>query len=111
MAKTVSKSAAKTAKKTPAKTAKAPKTEVSSSQLIEKASNDTLEKLRSLGIEQELQNDIEWCLGSYRSDGNPVGLYEMAERAVAVLKREKDNKTKGVTAKIITDLEKALKLR
>lgn len=108
MAKTVSKSAAKTAKKTPAKTAK-PK--VSSADLIEKASDETLEKLRSLGIEHDLQSDIEWCLGSYRADRNPVGLYQMAERAIAVLKREKDNKTKGVTAKLITDLEKALKSR
>jgi hypothetical protein len=108
MAKAISKSVAKTAKKTAVKTAK-PK--VSSADLIEKATDDTLEKLRSLGIEAELQNDIEWCLGSYRADRNPVGLYQMAERAVAVLKREKDNKTKGVTAKLITDLEKALNSR
>lgn len=107
MAKTASKTAAKTAKKAPAKTVKAKSTGVS----IEKVSEEALEKLRSLSIEQELQNDIEWCLGSYKADGNPVGLYDAAQRAVAVLKTEKDKKTKGVTAKLITDLEKAIQSR
>ncbi|HEY0656757.1 MAG TPA: hypothetical protein VGD65_26685 [Chryseosolibacter sp.] len=104
MAKSAPKSAAKTTKNAPAKTSK-PKTSAPS---IEKASEEALEKLRSLGIEQELQNDIEWCLGSYRADGNPVGLYAAVERAVSALKGEKEKKTKGVTAKLITDLEKSL---
>ena len=107
MAKTAPKSAAKTAKKTPAKTSKAK----SAAPSIEKVSEEALDKLKSLNVEPELQNDIEWCLGSYRADGNPVGLYAMAERAVAVLKAEKEKKTKGVTAKLITDLEKAIESR
>ena len=107
MAKTPAKSASNETKKAPAKAAK-PKASVVA---IEKVSEDVLSKLKSLGIEPELQNDIEWCLGSYRADGNPVGLYEMAQRAVNVLKAEKDKKTKGVTAKLITDLEKALQSR
>jgi hypothetical protein len=108
MAKTTAKSAAKEPKKT---TPKAPKATAPSADLIEKACEETLAKLRSLNIEPELQNDIEWCLGSYRADRNPIGLYQMAERAIAVLKREKDNKTKGVTVKLISDLEKAVKSR
>ncbi len=107
MAKTSAQSSSKESKKTPAKPVKPKSTGVA----IEKVSEDVLNKLRSLGIEQELQNDIEWCLGSFKADGNPVGLYEMAERAVIILKAEKDKKTKGVTAKLITDLEKALKAR
>jgi hypothetical protein len=108
MAKAASKSISKASQKAPAKTAKA---KTAPADLIEKVSEDTLGKLRALNIEPELQNDIEWCLGSYRSDKNPVGLYQMAERAISVLKREKDNKTKGVTVKLIGDLEKALKSR
>lgn len=104
MAKAAPKSAAKTAKKAPAKTSK-PK---SSSSSIEKVSEEALDKLRSLNIEPELQNDIEWCLGSYRSDGNPVGLHDMLIRTLDAFKSEKEKKTKGITAKMITDLEKAL---
>ncbi|HEY0744875.1 MAG TPA: hypothetical protein VGD40_25585 [Chryseosolibacter sp.] len=107
MAKAAPKTAAKATKKAPAKTSK-PK---SAGPSIEKVSEEALEKLKALDIERELQNDIEWCLGSYRADGNPVGLYAMVERAVAVLKTEKDKKTKGVTAKLITDLEKAIQSR
>jgi hypothetical protein len=78
---------------------------------IEKVCQDALDKLKHLGIQQQLQNDIEWCLGSYRSDGNPVGLYSMAERALTVFQEEKARKTKGVTAKTISDIEKALQER
>ena len=103
MAKTPSKSPAKTATKTvtPAKA-----NVVSPS--IEKAAEEALSKLKVLGIEPQLQADIEWCLGSYKADSNPAGLYEMTERAIAVLSAEKDKKTKGVTAKLITDLQKAV---
>jgi hypothetical protein len=104
MAKSAPKTAAKTPKKAAAKTPKAK----SSGPSIEKVSEETLEKLRALNIEPELQNDLEWCLGSFRADNNPVGLYAMAERALNVLKSEKEKKTKGVTAKMITDLEKSL---
>lgn len=107
MAKTAPKSAAKTTKKVPAKTSKAK----SAGPSIEKVSEEALDKLKTLNVEPELQNDLEWCLGSYRADGNPVGLYAVAERAVSVFKTEKEKKTKGVTAKLITDLEKAIQSR
>jgi hypothetical protein len=108
MAKTSSNSASKAsnaAKKAPAKS---PQSKKSPEDLIEKTSEEVLDKLKTLGIEQDLQNDIEWCLGSYRSDHNPVGLFSMAERALDVLRKEKSKKTKGVTAKLITDLEKVV---
>jgi hypothetical protein len=104
MAKASGKSATKESKTTPTKTSKV-KTSGSS---IEKASTDALEKLKALGIETDLRNDIEWCLGSYRADGNPVGLISMVERAIAVFKSEQAKKTKGVTAKFVADLEKAV---
>jgi hypothetical protein len=106
MAKETAKPAKKTATKrsTPAKV----KASASETDQIEKVCVESLKKLQELGIEQQLQSDIEWCLGSYRNDLNPSGLYEMAARTLAVLQAEKSKKTKGVTAKMITDLEGAL---
>jgi hypothetical protein len=75
---------------------------------IEKACTAALAKLKELNIDESLQSEIQWCLGSYQSDKNPIGLYQMAKRAIAVFTVELANKTKGVTAKLVTDLEKAI---
>lgn len=107
MAKTPSKTPAKTA---PKKAAAAPKTKTVSLS-IEKACEDALSKLKDLGLDPKLQADIEWCLGSYKADKNPAGLFEMAEKALQVFMTEKEKKTKGVTAKLTGDLEKVLKGR
>lgn len=107
MAKTPTKTAKAPAKKSPVKSkAKAP-----AKAAIEKVCEDALKVLEATGIDQQLQSDIKWCLGSYQSDKNPVGLFEMAERALAVFQAEKVKKTKGVTTKLIGDLEAALKTR
>jgi len=106
----------------PAATAKAPdktgkkkespnKATVNSADLIVKACEASLAKLSELDIEYQLQSEINWCLGSYRNDNNPVGLYHMADRVLIVFKEELAKKTKGVTAKLIGDIEKALKNR
>jgi hypothetical protein len=99
---------AKTAKTSAPKAAAKSKSNASPSDLIEKASLQALKTLQSLGIEQQLQQDIEWCLGSYRHDNNPAGLYEMTKRSISVLQQAKERKAKGVTAKLLTDLEKAV---
>jgi hypothetical protein len=78
---------------------------------LEQASDEALKKLQSLGIESQLQSELEWCLGSYRHDKNPTGLLEVAGRALVVLNTEKEKKTKGVTVKLIGDLEKVLKIQ
>ena len=77
-----------------------------SNHTIETVSEEALGKLRELGIEDQLQRDIQWCLGSYRADSNPVGLYNNAKKALIVFRNEKEKKTKGVTTKLISDLEK-----
>jgi hypothetical protein len=108
MAKTTSKTTApKAVKKAEAKPKATAK--VSSTGSIEQASDEALKKLQSLGIEEQLQSELEWCLGSYRFDKNPSGLHEVAARVLNVLNAEKAKKTKGVTVKLIADLEKALK--
>jgi hypothetical protein len=91
------------------KAVKAPKTIKPAKAIsIEAASEQALDKLRELNLDTGLQSDLQWCLGSFRHDGNPAGLYQMAKRAVAVFTVEKANKTKGITAKLIADLEKAI---
>lgn len=105
MAKETAKPSKKTATKRVTPTAKV---STSASDKIEKVCVESLKKLQELGIEQQLQSDIEWCLGSYRNDLNPSGLYEVAARTLTIFQAEKSKKTKGVTAKMITDLEGAL---
>ena len=95
---------APTVKATRVSKPRAAKKEVS----IDKVCEDALNKLRELNIDEALQSDLQWCLGSYGYDKNPTGLYQMGKRALAVFTVEKANKTKGVTAKLITDLEKAI---
>lgn len=76
---------------------------------IEKACEDSLKKLKAMKAELGLQADIEWCLGSYRHDKNPSGLYVMAERALLVFKGAHGKNPKAVPARLISDIEKALK--
>jgi hypothetical protein len=71
-----------------------------------KISTGALEKLKALNIEPTLQAEIEWCLGSYAYDQNPVGLIEVAKKSIVVFQSELAKKTKGVTAKLIADIEK-----
>jgi hypothetical protein len=101
MAKPVTKTV--TDKKTPPKKAAKPKTSS-----IDKIAEDILSKLKALNIEHQLQADIEWCLGSYRYDHNPAGLFETASKALAIFKQEQAKKTKGVTATLISGIEKVL---
>lgn len=107
MAKAPVKSAAKTA---PKKTAAAPKVKAATAS-IEKACEDALKKLQAVGLDAQLQRDIQWCLGSYNADKNPAGLYEMAQRALQVFQAAKEKKTKGITSKVTDDLEKVLSSR
>ena len=76
---------------------------------IEKVCEDSLKKLKAMKAELGLQADIEWCLGSYRHDKNPSGLYVMAERALLVFKGALVKNPKAVPARLISDIEKALK--
>lgn len=78
---------------------------------IEQLSEQVLVKLQALNIEHGLQADIQWCIGSYRYDKNPIGLYQMLERALVVLKNQREKNSRSVAAKLISEMEKALKER
>ena len=88
---------------TPKKTVKA-----KASVNIVKVAENILDKLKTLNLESSLQSDIVWCLGSYSHDHNPVGLFEKAEQALPLFKAEQTKKTKGITAKFISDIENVL---
>jgi hypothetical protein len=75
---------------------------------IGKISETILDKLKALGIDEQLQADITWCIGSYRYDKNPVGLIENARKALVIFKEAQAKKVKGITAKLIKDIETAI---
>ena len=111
MAKATPKPASTKAVKKPAKKAVAASKPKAASPSIDKLCEDALQSLKTLSLDPQLQSDLEWCLGSYKADLNPAGLFEMAQRALNVFTGEKEKKTKGITAKMIGDLEKGLKSR
>ncbi|CAN5625251.1 hypothetical protein BH10BAC4_BH10BAC4_05030 [soil metagenome] len=103
---------AKATPKAPVKAEKkktTPKKAVDPTELIVKACEVSLAKLNALDLDHQLQSEVNWCLSSFQNDQNPIGLYQMAERSLLIFKAELAKKTKGVTAKLITDIEKALK--
>ncbi len=104
MAKTIAKP---TSEKPAAKKAAPKRATTTKAVDLAKISTGILEKLKSLNIEPTLQAEIEWCLGSYAFDQNPVGLIEASKKSLVVFQAELAKKTKGVTAKLITEIEKA----
>lgn len=78
---------------------------------IEKACVEARDTLAKLGIEDKIQAELDWVLGSYRNDHNPQGLYEVGEKAYKALENHKQEKPKAVTKKLLDDLQKALKTR
>lgn len=71
-----------------------------------KACTDAKTKLEKLGIEERIQAELDWVLGSYNYDKNPMGLFEIGNKALQVLKEYKTQKPRLVSKKFLTDLEK-----
>ncbi len=112
MAKAISKPALKVeSKASPKKVAakKTPAKKVKASTNLESVSKAVLEKLIALKLDQQLQADLEWCLGSFSHDKNPVGLVEALKHASQVFATELARKTKGVTAAFVAEIEEAAK--
>lgn len=57
----------------------------------------------------EIQEKLEWCLGSYEYDKNASGLHEFGAKSLDILKSFKAKHPRKVTKKVIDDLEKAIK--
>ena len=79
-------------------------------QKIEKACEASLDKFNKLGLKEyaDTQAKLEYVLGSYRFDGNPVGLFDIGEQALSDLKKIKKDKPRSIAKKLIDDLEKAI---
>ena len=82
-------------------------------QKIEKSCVAALEKFKKMGLDKyaDVQSKLEYVLGSYGFDKNPVGLHEIGEIALKELKKYKKLKPRLVSKKLIEDLEKAIKLK
>lgn len=104
----MAKAAAKATKEKAAPKKVAAKKSSNAAPAIDKIAKDALGKLKTLKADAQLQADLEWCIGSYQHDKNPVGLIENLDKALGVFKTELARKTKGITAKFIADIEKAL---
>jgi hypothetical protein len=84
---------------------------VATTDKIVKACEDAKDKLLSLGIEEQLVSELEWCLGSYAHDSNPDGLYLKGEEALKALEKYKKSNPRKVSKKLIDDLTKAIKAK
>jgi hypothetical protein len=100
----MAKVSAKKAAPAPAKKVSTPRKPKATVVAIDKACEQALNKLKELNLEPQLQAEIAWCLGSYRYDQNPIGLFQTGAKAIDVL-----SAAKAKPAKIISDLKKALK--
>lgn len=56
----------------------------------------------------EISSKLEFVIGSYDYDKNPIGLIEYGEKALIMLKDIKTQSPRKVTKKVIEDLEKNL---
>jgi hypothetical protein len=57
----------------------------------------------------DIQSKLEYVVGSYDYDKNPVGLYEIGSNALKIIKNIKANNPKKVSNQLITNLEECLK--
>jgi hypothetical protein len=78
---------------------------------LKQSCQDAIEAFKKLNDESyaEIQEKLEWCIGSYDFDKNPSGLYEYGAKSLDVLKSIKEMQPRKVSKKLIDTLEKALK--
>ncbi len=76
---------------------------------LDKALEAAYEKITKINNPEfsSMTDKLKFLLNSYRSDGNPVGLYEVASEAVNFLKANKDKYSKQISQKLIDDISKA----
>ena len=74
------------------------------------ACNDAVQVFTKLKVEahNDIKSKLEYCIGSYDHDKNPVGLYEYGSVALNELKSFKSQNPRKVNKKIIENLEKYL---
>jgi len=75
------------------------------------ACENALNAFRKLDSEKysEIISKLEFVIGSYDFDKNPVGLYEFGEKALEIIKQIKSENSRKIPKKLIEELEEALK--
>ncbi len=84
---------------------------MSNTEKFRNACEDAVAVFTKLNIDKqtEIKSRLEFCIGSYDNDKNPVGLFEHGEIALYELKSFKSQFPRKVNKKVITNLEKYLK--
>ena len=77
---------------------------------LEKACKDALAQFEKIGDEKyyEIRSKLEFVLGSFGFDGNPVGLNEYAKKSSDLLKKYKSKYPRKVSLKLIDSIDKAV---
>lgn len=83
---------------------------MSNNQKLEKACKDALAQFEKLGDEQfyDIRSKLEFVLGSYGFDGNPVGLHEYAKKSSNILKKYKQKHPRKVSQKLLDSIDLAV---
>jgi hypothetical protein len=83
---------------------------MSNNQKLEKACKDALAQFEKLGDEQfyDIRSKLEFVLGSYGFDGNPVGLHEYAKKSSDILKKYKHKHPRKVSKKLLDSIDLAV---
>ena len=55
-----------------------------------------------------IQSNLEWCIGSFFYDKNPVGLQHYGIQSLTILKNIKAKAPRKINKKVIKNLEKAI---
>jgi hypothetical protein len=80
------------------------------SEKLKNACNAALLALQKLSLSEhgDIRSKLEFVIGSYEFDKNPVGLYEFGEKALKILNEVKKKNPKKISKKVIADLETCL---
>lgn len=83
---------------------------MSNNQKLEKACKDALAQFEKIGDEQfyDIRSKLEFVLGSYGFDGNPVGLHEYAKKSSDILKKYKQKHSRKVSQKLLDSIDSAV---
>ncbi len=83
----------------------------SKSEKLKNACKAALLAFQKLGNSEydDIRSKLEFVIGSYEFDRNPVGLYEFGEKAYKILNEVKKKSPKKITKKVLDDLATSLK--
>lgn len=77
---------------------------------LKKSCQEALQVITKLDRKEfaEIRSKLEFVIGSYEYDKNPVGLHEFGVKALQVLTNLKKKEPRKVNAKVLENLEKSI---